>query len=404
MAAPKKARVRPGKLPPLLAAISDPHVGSHARHGGPTVDGLNRRARETIDVLRRAVQVAKERRAWAFVVCGDLFHTARPEPAVIRAVQDVFAEAAPMQVLLVPGNHDMPDATAARGNTAMAPIERGHDIYVVREAQWVNYPGVSVMAIPYYGEAPMAAHIATTMEYLTDPKRDGRDKWGAPGLLSTEGANPIRVAAIHVGLWDDADASPWQRTAKDGMEAEALLNLMRQGRVDVAFVGNYHTHRVWSGGADDAKSLKRVAYQVGTLCPASHGDYGTVDRGLVAFLEADGSVTKVEIPGPRFVTINPGDIPPSASAVADGMAYYVRVRGTLGGLRMTAEEMGFAAVDYEDDEPSDAALVDAALGAHVDAADTDEGAIEAFVAGMLLPDGVDRAAVRELALDCWKKA
>jgi len=409
VAAPKRAKVRPGKPAPLAAFVADCHIGNHARHGGPLIDGLNRRGRESVAALRRAVQLAKERRCWAFVVCGDLFHVPRPEPAIIRAVQDVFREADPMKVLLIPGNHDMPDATATSGNTAMAPLFDpavvGANVDVVREARWIHYPGVSVMAIPFWGADPMSAHVAATMEHLTDPERDGRDQHGAPGTKSLEGADPIRVAAIHVGLWDGDDAAPWQRKARDGMEGEALLNLMRQGKIDVSFVGNYHEHRMWIGGADSPKHPKRLACQVGTLAPHGHGDGGVLGRGLMGFLEHDGEVTMALVPGPRFVTVvDPKELPAGGE---DGFAYYVRARGAAAaafrGKDLAALGI-YAAFEIEAEAPSVEAELDAAEGRRAPRAETDEGAIEGFVGGMVLPDGLDRAKVLDLALDCWKRA
>lgn len=404
MAAPKKARVRPGKPPPLAAFVSDPHVGNHARHGGPLVDGLNQRGRETLATYRRAVLLAKERGCWAFVVNGDLCQGPRPEPAILRGLQDVHAEADPMRILLVPGNHDMPDATAAAGNTAMAPLERGHDVRVVREPEWVTYPGVSVLAIPFHGAATMDAHVAATMEAMTQGEVDGRSKHGGPGTLSQQGAEPIRVASIHVGLWDGDDAPPWQRKARDGMEAEALLNIMKRARIAAAFVGNYHDHAHWGGSG--ALEGNPAAVQVGTLIPHSHGDGGLAGRGLVAFLEADGSVTTAEVPGPRFVTaLEPGEVP---TAGAEGFSYYVRARGRAAAA-WAGKDLSmlgvYSAFEIEPDEaPSVEAVMDAKEGARAPRVDTDEGAIEGYVAGMVLPEGVDRARVLDLALDCWKRA
>lgn len=411
MASPKKPKVRPGKWPPLLAFISDPHVGNHARKGGPLVDGLNRRGHETVDALRRAVLLAKEQRVQALVVCGDLFHVPRPEPALTRAVQDVFRETDTMQVVLVPGNHDMPDATAEKGNTAMAPLYRRdlemgvENVQVVTKPGWVHFMGVSVLAIPYDGTMAMSDRVALAMESAAR-EEVARDKWGAPGVKHpSAGEEPnLRVAAIHVGLWDADDAAPWMRKARDGMEAESLLNLMRQARVRASFVGNYHSHRQWggSGGLDG----NPTAVQVGTLCPHRHGD-GT-GHGLVAFLEADGTVVTKEVPGPRFMTFTRKEDVPMQYA-PDGFSWYVRLRGEAArGFRGSAydgDEAGsWADLEIEPATPSADAVLDAAEGRRAPRVDTDEGAIRGYVAGMVMPDGVSREAVEALALDCWKRA
>ena len=40
--------------------VADVHVGNHIRFGGPIEAGMNRRCRETVATLRRAVLKARE--------------------------------------------------------------------------------------------------------------------------------------------------------------------------------------------------------------------------------------------------------------------------------------------------------------------------------------------------------
>jgi hypothetical protein len=365
--------------PPLAGFVSDPHVGLHARHGGPTVDGLNRRARETIEVLRRAVAATVDRGAEVFVVCGDLFQTARPEPAVIRAVQDVFAAAREhLQVVLIPGNHDMPDASCEAGNTAMAPLWEVATI-MNSPGTLMDAPDFRLLCVPFDGRLPMAEHLAA--------------------VLKDQKATKPSVLATHVGVWDAKSAAPWMKKARDGIDAGVLLALMEKAGISIAFVGNYHEHRVWT---DVEGGTARTIVQVGTLCPASHSDGGLVDRGLVAFLEADGSWSKQEIPGPRFVTIDESYVgkgpPPSAPK---DFSYYVRSK--IGGPMSDRDEDPCDVYGYVAFEDVSAKEVDGDPEP-VLREESDEEAIAAHVSEMDLAPTVERDAVRDLALACWKRA
>lgn len=375
------AEMEAARPAPLAAFISDPHVGNHARYGGPTVDGLNRRGRETLEVLRRAVALAVNRGAKSLVVCGDLNQTARPEPAVLRAEQDIFAAAREhLRVILIPGNHDMPDTSCEAGNTAMAPLwEVAH---VVRGPErWPLGADTGLLCVPFDGRTPMTEYLT---EVLSDPK-------------CTKGA---RVLATHVGVWDKLTAAPWMRKARDGIDAGVLFDLMEKAGIATAFVGNYHNYRAWMDveGAPNGQTPLRSIVQVGTLCPASHGDGGLVDRGLVAFLEEDGTWSKQEVPGPRFITLSPLENGnwPFVDRSENGWSYYVRTKG--GVIDGGAELHGWNAL--ENDAPKEIEG-DFELRAPEE---TDEEAIVATVAEIDLSPLVSRDAVRDLALACWGKA
>lgn len=356
--------------PIIAAVVADAHVGNHARNGGPIEAGLNRRGRESVAVLESAVVAARDLGAPRFVVAGDLFHSRRPEPAVIRAVQDALdAAGQSMKVVLVPGNHDMLDATAARGNTAMAPLVDVADT-IATEPCWSG----PILLVPFHGTKPMSEFLGVVLEGQTR----------GPG-------KPKSFLVTHVGLYDEKGAAPWQRRARDGMSAEAMLLAMAGGNFCTSVVGNYHEHRHWS-----RKGI--TAIQAGTLCPASHGDGGLADRGLMILLREDGTWEKVEVPGPRFLTIVPGAAPPGEAP--PGFSYYVRARGE-GGIAVGAPpaSLGWAALDWEPalsgEEMGDVARSDD---------ETDEQAIAATVAELTLPDGVGRAAVEKLALEIWGRA
>lgn len=338
-----------------LAIVADPHVGNRGQHGGEWRAGLNERGRLSVEVLRRSIRAAVAAKASHYVVAGDLFHTRRPDPAEIVAVQRVLAEEAKgIGVLIVPGNHDMLDATAAEGNTACEPLWQ--EATIVRGPTWVSQATLDLLCVPFHAGEPMR-------DYL--PRVLADDRWSSPSA----GEGCARVLVTHVGVYDDASPR-WCRDAADSIHARAFEEALRRAGFRFAFVGNYHDHKVWSG--DEVTIV-----QVGTLCPGGFGDAGRANRGLVAFY-GGGGLSFEEVPGPRFLRVPQDGEPPRNGE--DGCAYYLRV-----------EEVG-AGPPEKGDDPT-----------RVEAVDAGE-AIAAYVGQMELPGGVARGAVLDLARELWRQS
>lgn len=359
---------KPDMYPHGLAVIADCHIGNLSAWGGPVgPNGLNRRGELTVATLRRACARAVELNCDTLFVAGDMFHNRRPEPAVIAAVQAVFSEAygVGLKIIIVPGNHDMMDASAEGGNTACAPLWECATVVLAPRTER------GVFLVPYDSRVPMAQHLTEVL---------ANKKLGA------------QVLVTHVGVWDDLDAkaSPWYRKAKDGMHTSLLFDAMEDAGITMAFVGNYHQHRVWKRG-----SLTIV--QVGTLCPGGFGDGGIVDRGLLAQC-CEGVFSMHEIPGPRFITWDGTSDAGKGERKNAENTYFGRqvggvelsevAKGYMGGYEYIPaqdnETQGTPAEDYGGDSPDEA--------------------LAAYVEGMDLPAGVDKAAVLEMVKDCWKKA
>ena len=342
------------------------------------MDGLNRRGRETLAVLRRAVTLAKERGVQVFAVCGDLFHNRRPEPAVIRAVQAIFEEAG-MPILLVPGNHDMLDETCAAGNTAMAPL---YQVATIANSPTLSEIGpFSVLSVPFDGKNSMGQHLAEVADYMH---------------LAASSAG---VLLTHVGVFDDRETAPaWQRTARDGMPAGELFEAMEKAGVDLAFVGNYHDPGQWFqlGGKG------RRIYQLGTLCPATHGDGGLVQRGRMGLVyevsQGQTRVEFVEVPGPRFLTISTDAcLAGTMSGVEEGFTYYGRLVVDLEAPDLLPP--GWVVIEESGEAPAEEAE-----GPSLEMIDTPAQALRSYVADMALPEGARREAVLGLASRYWREA
>jgi hypothetical protein len=386
MATKKKPAPAPTEFKPTFGVIADAHCGNFSAWGGVTeADGLNTRGRLTVETLRRA-KVTACKDGLELFIAGDLFQSRRPEPAIVAAVQRVLdrepGEYNP--AVIVPGNHDMLDASAEGGNTACEPLWGVANI--VRGPTWFG----TVFMVPFDSRVPMAQHLTEVLVREVEKLNNA----------TLHGKLPPRSLVTHVGVWDDAEAkeSKWLRRAKDGMNCNLLFDAMEAAGIRLAFVGNYHNHRVWTRG-------EMQIVQVGTLCPASFSDEGLIDRGLMVV--SDGVTwQKVEIPGPRFVVDSGSGVAQRAAEHADDelSSYFVRQVGGLeldsdGATRLGGYEYQPAKVEprrLPGDEPI------------ATAPRSPEEALSAYVQGMRLADGgladggTMRPEVAALVAKCWR--
>ena len=87
-----------------LVHIADVHVDAPFAWAG--ADGGSLRRQALRDTLVSAVDLASAEGAEALCVAGDLFEHERVTEDTARFLADLFGSAAPMRVLLAPGNHD----------------------------------------------------------------------------------------------------------------------------------------------------------------------------------------------------------------------------------------------------------------------------------------------------------
>lgn len=371
----------------ILAQCADPHVGNHGRNGGPKVDGLNNRGRMTLDVFARAIDAARNAGARGLVVNGDLFHQAIPEPQIISGVQQALKRRGEMGVYLIPGNHDMLDASAKGGNTAMAPL--WEQATVITEPRWIRVGDYQVLTIPFDARRKMDAHLQDVIARADS----------LPGYVAGVEADRA-VLCTHVGLYALEDAERWMRGARDSMVAEELMGALVDADISHAFVGNYHKQGMWDLDVGGGRVIHAI--QCGTLCPGGFGDEGLENRGNVHFLAYPGNRhTVIEIPGPRFIDAAPENlinVPPAPPA----FAYHVR---QVGGDPPTLEAIwrGWASLEHLPAKVE----ADAGDGAPPRALESPEEAISAAVRAH--PDVAAAAPHHQVlaverALELWKKS
>lgn len=282
----------------MLAVTADLHLASHQAHGGQMRDGLNERGRICVAAFRASLRKAREAGAWYFAA-GDIFNSWKPEPALVAAVQRAIQEEChdPSRVVLVAGNHDMQDSSPLSASTSLEPLQ--HHATLVRGPTWFHLPGVSVLCVSFTSDKPMADHLEEVLS-----------------LDLPEEVQYHRVLITHVGVTDSMSPS-WLKGKKDAMDSGHLLALLCAAGFDGAFVGNYHAHQIWEAGPGNTPWI----VQCGTMTPWNHSDEGEFPKvGGMALYTPGQLPTMVEIPGPRLLTLQPGEEMPKAGA----NQYFVR--------------------------------------------------------------------------------
>lgn len=370
-----------------IGIIADVHLGNHRRMGGPVEAGLNRRARQGVDVLRRAAFWAYERKCDELVVAGDLFDSARPEPQLIAAAMSALREGP--NVLILKGNHD--SVSDADGDHALGPFREGAEGQFVvfdRPARWPGKHG----------------------ELLLVPFRSGDAREWLPAALDEaigEVGRPIPLSLfLHLGI-ADGDTPAWLQGARDSVAVDDLEKMCRARGIAFAGAGNWHNPGSWDG--DGVKIA-----QVGALCPTGFDNEG-LDYGRLAVWDSDRRELEWHsVPGPRFVKVPAAALlrlKDSESLIEkglrlaknDGCDLYLEVAHDPGqeadavaGLRRLMDD----GVVCDGELRADSGLVaEAARGAAaaVRGAETLDAALAGYVEEMTLPDGVARADVLERA-------
>jgi hypothetical protein len=360
-----------------VAFCADVHVGNHKRHGGEVVAGLNRRCREVIEVLGRAVDLANAEHCDGFVVLGDLFDTASPSPQMIAAVMDVLG-GFDKQTWLVVGNHEQ--VSMAPGDHALGPLEEGGVAWVI--------------------DAPSIVSVSRDVDIVLVPfVKDARTSL-IPTLRTLIGGRQPLMIGLHAGIEDDR-TQHFLRGSPGAVDLRDLVGLMTETGVPAVFSGDWHTHRNWD--LHDGDWAMRVT-QLGALCPTGWDNEGTSYGCLAIWDSEDPAVCSLRtIPGPRFIKVTSEAslrewCGPQIDRAKMPRVYidFVAQRDQFAAAAAAVEEAVKAGSIAGGGARADSVAVEEAAARAAKAArgeDTLDAALVAFVNEMTLPDGATREEV-----------
>jgi DNA repair exonuclease SbcCD nuclease subunit len=364
----------------VIGFIADLHIDNHAKHGGVVRSGINARCGLCLGVVEAARRRAETLAVSHLFVLGDVFHTVRPLPQIITAVQQALHSEGHETIYLV-GNHDR--VSTATGDHSLGPLA-ADGAKIVEEPTVLRLDGGQV-------------------EVWCVPSLPGNAEERLPSILTAlagEAAslNPAserrRLLVLHFGISDD-ETAPFLRAAQDAVSLKLLKKASKKFGFTAILAGNWHPRKEWhlSDGC--------IVVQVGALCPIGWGDPGLDGYGsLVTYDPAADSLGVEELPGPRFVTVRKGDKPLPMTTAS---RLFVR--------RIVEEDEHFDAGTLPDNvslevvsSETDSQIAARAAQQAVRAAGTVEEAIAAYIAEMPLPDGVARDAVAALVRDLMTSA
>lgn len=194
-------------------AFSDLHLDAPFAQGGSDLTDLRRS--ELRRTLQKTVELAGELQVDALACAGDLYEHERYTPDTAAMLQRLFAEVAPVPVLVSPGNHDWYGPSSIYATASWSP--NVHVFDSDRLTPWDGLDGVRVWGLAH--RAPSGAG---------DP---------LAGL-------PTQGEGLHVGLFHGSESSGWEwarrEDAKKQRHAPFSADQIEAGGLDHCVVGHYH--------------------------------------------------------------------------------------------------------------------------------------------------------------------
>lgn len=375
--------------------VADCHIANHRLLGGRVHAGINRRCRMALDALQRACEAAADADVSALVVCGDTFDNVRPEPQVIAAVAQVLGRC-PFPVFVLLGNHEI--VSMVGGDHALGPLEEVSNVTVVDTPRIVpigDAAQVLLWCAPYR-PGPGKVWLPVVMAQL-GAQAEG---WRQAGAHPKNTVVRSHLLATHLGIMDDK-TPPYLRDAHDCIGAFVLDEIMQAHGIELAAAGNWHDHRAWEF-VDGPTGTARHIVQCGALVPTGFDNPGLDGYGSLIVSESAGGKTtwvRAEIRGPRFLTVQADEddtlFEDAAKQVAPGSLFVCRKAEPTGlqsaVARMLEAELALGLAGQRVVVDTKAAKVARGLAAQgASMATTVDGAVSAYIDGLVLPPGVER--------------
>lgn len=282
----------------MLAYLADLHIGNAKKWGGSTVSGVNERCLDQLAALETAYRIADEKKCTAMFIAGDVFDYVNVPPQVIAAAQRIVRT---IPTFAIPGNHDI--ASMATGDNAVVALQ--DHLTLLEQPTSIDLDGrVEVWCVPF--------ECGPVMDWLPLRLRELH--------ASKKEKTRTRHLMLHVGISDN-NTPDFLRASSGHIDSDSLRSLMIDFDIDCTFSGDWHRHEIWEEGG-------KTIVQIGCLAPTRFppSSYEHADKGSMVIVHHDMSMSRVDVPGPRFVSADYvtglPDIPKKASNV------YLKLRCT----------------------------------------------------------------------------
>jgi len=315
-----------------LVQFSDLHLGRS--FGGLALpdEVCDQLAQASLDAVRRACELSRERAAAALLIPGDMFDRPEVDEELIRCVQTLFGELQ-RPVLVSPGNHDNYGAMSVWNNAALEKLglERWPENVHIFSTRTLTPRKLLDGELAVYGHRVEGYHSASDSPLTgVEIARDAR--WN--------------VLLVHGAL----EGIRWDRRTTVPFTTRQLAEI----GADYAAVGHYHRFR-------------RIEHENRLL-----GAYGGVPvpgeinedphGGLLVVTLQDGGpeVEYVEVYPGRITRLTLSGDPPFRDT--DDAA--VRIRRAAGENALDQDDIVFARLDGTSEQPLDPELIQETLQGH----------------------------------------
>jgi DNA repair exonuclease SbcCD nuclease subunit len=203
-----------------------------------------------LETLQRALVLAREKSADAFLIAGDLFEDNQVDDALVTSVVDLFRRHTAVPIYILPGNHDPftgPDSIWQR-KAFLAPPPHVHLLL---------QPGVHDLGGAFLVASPLQQKLSTV----------------DPSFRLTELAAPLPADAIRIGITHGALAIEGKHSPNDFPIA---LNAASRAGLDYLAIGHWHN---WLADTDGGRIV-----MPGTPEP---DQFANERGGQIAFVEID---------------------------------------------------------------------------------------------------------------------
>jgi len=375
-----------------IKIIADIHIGNHRKFGGETSCGLNRRCRETLGVLEKAVESLEHHDR--LHIAGDLLDSARPDPRIIYATREILKKHKNIKYSrILVGNHEQSSTEDFDHSLALLDDHNDYSPCVVSQAHTIGTAAAGA-SIAFYPFAPSTA----------------------PGdMLRGHGKHHATIAIAHFGI-EDSETAPYLRSSGT-IRFDALHDVAQECGLAAIVCGDWHAHKLWR--FDDCEIV-----QVGALVPTGFNNPSTIEEldpendpygSIIGYQERKPTgrrITREVIPGPRFVkTRSSADVVRAYEAAQEfGHTLYLQVESSdfdkMGPfLESKLGKSGERGCYYAmvGDRKSDRKKTHGAAKA-AKSASTITGALMEYVKNLPLPPGIDASKVYQIASQCVQEA
>lgn len=139
-----------------MILFSDFHADAHSEFARPWKDGCNTRLKSQMDVLTRIFEITQEEGEHTLVFLGDWFHRWKAVDTsvasmVSRTLYDLLDRHKDVSLVMMPGNHDMPNKNNPSVST-IDPYSAHSRIRVISSPSIVEIEGDPFAFVPYLSD------------------------------------------------------------------------------------------------------------------------------------------------------------------------------------------------------------------------------------------------------------